>query len=124
MTSETEDPNDSFVKLLCAMHGDPEAFISITAALLAGEFQCDVVEMRQQLLIAAREISDDEELDARCRDRLCEGAGSYVIDEARCLNCGWKGPIRVTLGHKTVGETYRCKVCDCKEVRAHGTRAL
>lgn len=65
-----------------------------------------------------RHLSKDTKtkaLDATCDHTDCDDKGTYTLS-AVCWNCGWKGTVTQTKGHKAY--TFECPNCECNEVRA------
>jgi hypothetical protein len=50
-----------------------------------------------------------ELIDATCA--ACSRLDTYRL-EAQCMNCGWRGEVRFTVGHDK--ETTTCPRCRCK----------
>lgn len=65
--------------------------------------------------MADAHIPKDSQLDELmriCSDVECKTKGTYQI-AASCPNCGWRGGVTLTRGHRFQGFTTDCPRCAC-----------
>lgn len=53
-----------------------------------------------------------DELVKICSDAYCQSKGTYQIT-ATCPNCGWRGDVTLTRGHRFSGYATDCPRCAC-----------